>query len=110
MSLQNGRASPREDVVDSRHTVGTCSRQLVASLVEAGIKHLIVVPTELFNALTGSHVPKTRCSVDGACQAIIASEIELAAGELCRMSIKREKTLSCAHIPDLGRVIEGCCH
>lgn len=83
VSLQYGRACAREHVVDSCHTVGTRSRQLVASLVEAGIEHFIVVSTEFFDALTGSNVPKTRCSINRASQAVVACEVELAAGELC---------------------------
>ena len=66
VSLQNGRACAREHVVDSRHTICTRRRQLVASLVEAGVEHLVVVSTEFFNALARSDVPKTRRSINRA--------------------------------------------
>ena len=66
--------------------------------------------TELFNALAGSDIPKTRRSIDRTRQAVVASEIELAARQLCRVSAQRKKALPGAHVPNLRRVVKRCCH
>ena len=79
MALQNGRASSREDIVDSRHAIGASRRQLVSSLVEAGVEDFIVVPAELLDALARADVPKTRRSIDGPGEAIVTCEVELTA-------------------------------
>ena len=81
MTLKNGRASTRKDIVDSGHAVSGSRRQFVASLVEAGVEHFVVVAAEFFNALACAHVPQTRCPVNTARQAVITSKIELAARE-----------------------------
>lgn len=82
VTLQDGRARPRENVVDSRHAICTCSCQLVTRLVETGVEHFIVVTAELFDALAGADVPQARRPVNAARQAIVTSEVELAARQL----------------------------
>ena len=79
MALQNGRASSREDIVDSRHAIGTCCRQLVPSLVEASVKDFIVVSTELLDALARTNVPKTRRTIDRPSETVVTCEVKLTA-------------------------------
>ena len=106
MTLEDRRAGASEYVVDSGHAISTRSSQLVACLIEASVEHLIVVAAELFDTLTGTDIPETRRSVNTARQAVISSEIELAARQLSRMAIQSEKAITCANVPDLRRVIE----
>ena len=82
MALKNRRAGASENIVDSGHTIRARRSQLVARLIEASVEHLIIVTAELLDALTGTDIPETRCSVNTARQAIISSEIELAARQL----------------------------
>ena len=82
MTLEDSRAGTSEDIVDSGHAICTRCSQLVACLIEASIEHFVVVSAELLNALTSTDIPKTRCTINTACQAIVSSEIELSARQL----------------------------
>ena len=79
MTLEDRRASTSEHIVDSGHTISTCCSQLVACLIEASIEYLIVVSSELLDALTSTNIPETSCTINTARQAIVSSEIELTA-------------------------------
>ena len=66
--------------------------------------------TELFDTLTGAHIPEARSPVDTSREAVVTCEVELTAGQLRCVARKREQALSRADIPNLCRVIEGSGH
>ena len=82
MALEDGRACTSEHVVDTSASISTGGGELVSCLVKAGVENFVVVTTEFFDALASANVPKPRCPIDTAGQAIITSKVELAAGEL----------------------------
>ena len=80
VALQDGSACSCKDIVNSGHTICTCCSQLISCLVEASIKHFVGVTTELFDALSSADIPQASCSVDASGEAVVASEVKLAAG------------------------------
>ena len=110
MALQDSGTCASEDVVNTSHTICTGRCKLVTSLIETGVKNFICVTSEFFNAGTAANVPQTRRSVDTAGEAVVAGEVELAAGELGGVAFQREEALAGADVPDLRRVVEGRRH
>ena len=80
VALQDCRACSCKDIVNSGHTICTCCRQLITCLVKASVKHFVSVTTELFDALSSADIPKAGRSVDASGEAVVASEVKLAAG------------------------------
>ena len=82
VALKQRNARSRKDVVDPCHSVRACRRQFIASRVETRVQNLIVVTAESLDALTAAHIPQAASAIDTSCEAVIASEVELTAGEL----------------------------
>jgi len=82
MSNENGLASPRHGVVDSRGAIGGRRHQFVPCAIETNIQNLVVVTTQGRHTLARSHVPDLARSVNGAADAQVSRKVELRAGNL----------------------------
>ena len=65
---------------------------------------------EGLDAGAATNVPELASLIDGSCQAILASEVELTAGQLTLVALQSMNALSSHDIPNFGSVIERCGH
>lgn len=79
VALKDCRAGSRKDVIHSSIAIGTRSRQFISSLIEAGVEDFVCVSAEFFNALTCANIPEPRRPINGPSEAVVSSEVELAA-------------------------------
>ena len=79
VTLKDGGACSCEYIVDSRHAISTCCRQLITCLVEASIENFVSVTAELFNALASANILEASSSVDTSGEAVVSGEVKLAA-------------------------------
>ena len=61
---------------------------------------------ELFDALACSYVPEASRPVYASRQAVVSSEVELAAREFCRVALQREEALTSADVPNFRSIVE----
>ena len=79
MAFEERRAGSSEDIIDTGHSVCGGSSELVTSVIEGRIKHLVIMTAEGLNASAAANIPQLACLVNRTSEAVLAGKVKLAA-------------------------------